>query len=348
MTETRFLAPPEEPGEIGRLGLYRVRRVLRRGDMGVVFEAADPQAHRAVALHVLLPEFAADAEAGQRLYRCAQAMASLNHAHIAAILEVGKWNQLPYLVMALPPGEMLQDRLTREGRLPLLDVLRFGWEIAEALAAIHERRLTHGNLTAGNVWLESAERSTPATPRDRAGGKPLTLGTTSDGPATTNDHVRLLDVAMTGSTADWRDDLFALGWLLYRMSTGVAPFANVTVPAIVRTAELPRPKPPAEIDNGIPLEVSQLILDLLPSDAASQVPSAVVVARRLRELHDLLTWRGVAPRRYAVEDGDDPGGTLSPRRGSKGCAIVASAALRPDRERRHSRVLRGPIRSASA
>ena len=234
MIEPNFLAPPRAPGEIGRLGLYRVRRTLRSGEAGIVFEAEDPQAHTCVALQALPPERAADAGARQRFVRGAEAMAELRHRHIVAIREVGEAQGVPYLVMPLVPGETLQDRLARDGRVPLLDVLRFGWEIAEGLAAAHGRRVAHGNLTAADVWLETTERSTAAAPHDRAGGKPLSLAQASDGPATTNDHVRLLNLAITGDAKDWRDGLFGLGWLLYRMSTGVAPFAQVTVPEVVR------------------------------------------------------------------------------------------------------------------
>ena len=83
-----FLAPPAGPGEIGRLGRYRILKQLGAGRMGIVFQAEEPRRKRTVALNVLKPEAAGKPRAGARFLREAQTAAGLEHEHIVTIYEV--------------------------------------------------------------------------------------------------------------------------------------------------------------------------------------------------------------------------------------------------------------------
>ena len=123
--EVDFLGPPAGPGEVGRLGPFRVLRVLGRGGMGVVWEAEDGRLRRRVALKVMRPELAARPEARARFLREARAMAALEHDHVVPILQVdevaipGK-GTVPFLTMPLlrglfkdrPPVRLLEIPLT--------------------------------------------------------------------------------------------------------------------------------------------------------------------------------------------------------------------------------------------
>ena len=164
---TRFLAPPERPDEIGRLGPYRVLAVLGQGGMGVVFRAEDPALDRPVALKAMLPGMAAVPTATERFLREAKAAAALKHEHIVTIYQVGEDRGVPFLAMEFLEGEPLDDRLRREGRLPLAEVLRIGREIAVGLAAAHDRGLVHRDIKPANLWLEG-----PARPRQDPGFRP--------------------------------------------------------------------------------------------------------------------------------------------------------------------------------
>ncbi len=129
---SHFLGPPQGPGELGRLGGYRVLRVLGVGGMGTVYEAEDVTLRRRVALKTMKPAVAAQPGARARFLRKARAAAALNHDHVVPIYQVGEERSLPFLAMPLLHGEMLEDRLKRMGRLPLAEALRIGREIAEA------------------------------------------------------------------------------------------------------------------------------------------------------------------------------------------------------------------------
>ena len=154
-----FLAPPQGPGELGRLGPYRVLRVFGAGGMGVVFQAEDPHLERSVALKAMKPALAASASARQRFLREAKATAAIKHDHIVTIHQVGEDRGVPFLAMEFLEGEALDERLKREKKLPLAEVLRIGREIAEGLAAAHERGLIHRDIKPGNIWLETAHPS---------------------------------------------------------------------------------------------------------------------------------------------------------------------------------------------
>src|SRR5262249_44545619 len=150
-----FLASPKGPDELGRLGPYRILKVLGTGAMGVVFHAEDPNLRRPVALKVMRPHLAASAEFHRRFLREAWLAASIEHEHIVTVYQVGADRGVPPLAMQLLRGKTLEDRLERAGgRLPLPEVLRVGRETAEGLAAAHARGLVHRDIKPANVWLE--------------------------------------------------------------------------------------------------------------------------------------------------------------------------------------------------
>src|SRR5207253_2480617 len=141
-----FLAPAEGPGEIGRLGQYRILRLLGKGGMGMVFEAEDTQLQRPVALKVVHPEVTNDPGTQQRFLREARAAAAIKHDHIVTIYQVGQDRGAPLLAMESLEGESLENRVKRETVLLLAEVLRIGREIAQGLAAAHKRGLIHRDI----------------------------------------------------------------------------------------------------------------------------------------------------------------------------------------------------------
>src|ERR1019366_1522024 len=96
---TDFLAPPQQPDEIGRLGPYRVLGVLGRGGMGVVFRAEDPALQRLIALKAMLPGLAATGSSKERFLREARAAAAVQDDHIVHIYQVGEDRGAPFLAM---------------------------------------------------------------------------------------------------------------------------------------------------------------------------------------------------------------------------------------------------------
>src|ERR1700722_5384214 len=141
-----FLAPPQAADELGRLGQYRILRILGHGGMGVVYEAEDPKLKRAVAIKAMLPALAASASCGKRFLREAEAMAQVEHDHIVRIYEISEERDIPFMAMEFLRGEPLDARLKRAEPIPLADLLRIGREIAEGLAAAHAKVLIHRDI----------------------------------------------------------------------------------------------------------------------------------------------------------------------------------------------------------
>ena len=119
-----ILGPPEGPDEIGRLGPYRILKILGAGGMGVVFQGHDPLLKRAVAIKAMLPTVAANPVNRERFLRKAQTAAAIENDHIVPIYQVGEDRDIPYLVMRLLQGETLEQRLRRQRPLPIPEALR--------------------------------------------------------------------------------------------------------------------------------------------------------------------------------------------------------------------------------
>jgi formylglycine-generating enzyme required for sulfatase activity len=280
---TKFLAPPEQPDEIGRLGPYRILAVLAQGGMGVVFRAHDPALDRLVAIKAMLPGVAAVPNARARFLREARAAATLKHPHVVTIHQVGEDHGAPFLAMEFLDGEPLDDRLRREGRLPLAEVLRIARETALGLAAAHGRGLVHRDVKPANLWLEGASGQV----------KILDFGL-AWAPA---DQTHLTQVGMIvgtpaymapeqaeGKLVDARCDLFSLGCVLYQMSTGTPPFHRETTIAVLRALALHEPPPVGELRPDAPPELSALVVRLLTKDPEGRPASAQEVAETLLAL----------------------------------------------------------------
>ncbi len=125
-----FLAPPNRPDSLGRIGHYEVLQILGKGGFGVVFRAFDEMLQRVVALKVMAPQLAAASPARKRFLREARSSAQIRHENVVGVFEVAE-QPLPYLVMEFIPGETLQQRLERGGPVEPSEVVRIGRQIAE-------------------------------------------------------------------------------------------------------------------------------------------------------------------------------------------------------------------------
>jgi WD40 repeat protein len=288
-----FLAPAEGPGELGRLGPYRVLRVFGAGGMGVVFEAEDPQLRRPVALKVLRPALATSASARARFLREAQAAAAVAHDHIVPVHQVGEDRGIPYLAMPLLRGESLEQRLRRQRRLPVAEVVRIGREAAEGLAAAHERGLVHRDVKPSNLWLEArcGETEAPATGAATGGRvRLLDFGlarAAAEGGGLTESRVIVGTPAYMApeqaraGAVDQRADLFGLGCVLYRMATGEVPFKGSDSLSTLAALASDQPRPPRQLNPAVPPALSALILRLLAKDPARRPASAAEVVAAL-------------------------------------------------------------------
>src|SRR5262245_29417277 len=144
-----------EPGV--KIGRYLIRFKLGEGGMGEVYRAQDEKLNRDVALKVLPSAFSKDQDRLLRFEQEAQAAGALNHPNILAVHDVGMNNGAPYIVSELLDGEELRAQL-KDGAFTQRRALDYARQIAEGLAAAHERGITHRDLKPENVFITSDGR----------------------------------------------------------------------------------------------------------------------------------------------------------------------------------------------
>lgn len=225
---------------------YRITSKLGEGGMGEVWRATDGKLGREVAIKVLPPEFAADADRMARFQREAQVLASLNHPNIAAIYGVEE----RALVMELVDGPTLADRIA-QGPIPIDETLQIAGQIADALEFAHERGIVHRDLKPANIKLTrdrvkvldfglAKAMTAQRTPGDAMASPTLTMRATQAG-VILGTAAYMAPEQARGQDVDARADIWAFGVTLYEMLTGKAPFAGPTISdtlAAVLTREL--------------------------------------------------------------------------------------------------------------
>ena len=261
--------------------------------MGEVYRARDTRLGRDVALKILPDNFASDPERAARFKREAQILAALDHPHIAAIhgLEVSGPTQ--FLVLELVDGGTLADRLTR-GALPVAEAIQIARQIADALAAAHEKGIIHRDLKPANIALTAndqvkvldfglAKAMESGAGNREAGSGNLANSPTLTSPAAMTQAGMILGTAAymspeqaKGRVADKRTDVWAFGCVLYEMLTGRTAFPGDdvldTLTAVMR-AEPNWSALPAET----PADLRMLLEKCLKKDRKERIADIAVV-----------------------------------------------------------------------
>ena len=280
-----------------KLGPYEIVSPLGAGGMGEVYRARDTRLGRDVAVKVLPAHLGTNADVRARFEREAKAVAALNHPHICVLHDVGREGETDYLVMELVEGETLATRL-QKGPLPLADVLRIGSQIADALDRAHRAGVVHRDLKPGNVMLgkSGAKLMDFGLARATAMGGPvsasgatmtaLTQSPTMASPLTAEGSIvgtfqYMSPEQMEGREADSRADIWALGCVLYEMTTGKRAYEGATQASLISAIMRDTPRPLAEVAPMSPPALERLILQCLAKDPDERWQSAGDVRREL-------------------------------------------------------------------
>jgi serine/threonine-protein kinase len=275
-----FLAPTDDPQSLGRIGTYEVVGVVGRGGTGIVFKAFDRTLNRLVAIKVLAPNLATNAAARRRFARESQAAAAVVHEHIVPIHAVSDQQGLPYLVMQYVPGRSLQQRLDRQGPLPIREILRIGMQSAAGLAAAHAQGLVHRDVKPANIMLENGVERVLITDFGLARTVDEASLTCSGVIAGTPQY--MAPEQARGEAIDYRTDLFSLGSVLYAMATGHSPFRAETTMGVLHRICRETPRPIQESNPEIPLWFSAIVARLHAKNPAKRYSSAAEVAELLQ------------------------------------------------------------------
>lgn len=293
---TDFLSPSQAADELGRLGQYRILKILGHGGMGVVYQGEDLKLKRSVAVKAMLPTLAASASCAQRFMREAEAMAAVEHDHIVRIYQVDDERGIPFMAMEFLKGEPLDARLNRDEPLTVQEILRIGREIATGLNAAHAKGLIHRDIKPGNVWLEAPRGRVKILDFGLARASSQEAGLTQQG-AIIGTPAYMAPEQARGSQVDARCDLFSLGVILYRMSTGIRPFVGTDTVSTLMEVAMTEPKPPIEVKPELPRELSDLVMKLLEKDPRKRPKSAAEVVRTIQEIMKKVAQKKKTPEK---------------------------------------------------
>jgi Tol biopolymer transport system component len=223
-----------------KIGPYEIQSQIGAGGMGEVYRARDSRLGREVAIKILPESFATDAERLRRFEQESQAVAALNHPNILGIYDVGTRDASPYLVSELLEGESLRAVLEK-GPIPQRKAIEYAVQIANGLAAAHDKGIVHRDLKPDNLYIcrdgrvkildfglaKLATKETPGvdgatiTGQQTAAG--VVMGTAS----------YMAPEQVRGGQIDARTDMFSFGAVLYEMLSGKRAFQRDSAPEIM-------------------------------------------------------------------------------------------------------------------
>ena len=275
-----------------RLGPYEILSLLGAGGMGEVYRARDTRLGRDVAVKVIPEPLGKDAEALSRFEREARSAGSLSDAHIVAIHDVGRMDETAYIVTELVDGGTLRDFLDR-GPMPIRRVLDISAQIAQGLAAAHEKGIVHRDLKPENVLLTRAGQAKIAdfglARLETGGGKDVSQMVTAEPNRTQSGTIAGTVAYMSpqqarGERVDFRSDQFSLGIMVQEMATGRHPFRGATAPETLTAILREEPPPLASPVAPIPERLQKIVARCLDKSPEGRYGSTLDLARDLGEI----------------------------------------------------------------
>jgi len=254
-----------------RLGPYEISSRIGAGGMGEVWRARDTRIGRDVAVKILPPNFAADTERLRRFEQEARSAGGLSHPNLVTIHDLGTYEGTPYIVMELLEGETLRDRIGSDSapHMPIRKVVDVSVQLANGLAAAHDKGIVHRDLKPENIFITSDGRVKILD----FGLAKLTIAQNGDDSRTQQRDTSPGQVVGTagymspeqvrGQEIDHRTDIFAFGAILYEMLAGHRAFRRdssvETMSAILNEDPPELSKPAGSIPPGIHRIVSRCL-----------------------------------------------------------------------------------------
>jgi serine/threonine protein kinase len=277
-----------------KLGPYDIVSPIGAGGMGEVYKAKDTRLDRSVAIKVLPEHLARDPDALARFEREAKSVAALNHPNITALFDIGKSEDIAYAVMELLEGESLRTRLAH-GPISPRKATDLAIQMAQGLAAAHEKGVVHRDLKPDNLWITKEGRLkildfglAKQTGASGIADSRLQTVEQQTEPGTVMGTIGYMSPEQVrGQSVDHRSDIFSFGVVLFEMLTGKRAFARSS--AADTMAAILKEDPPEIEDSGRPVQQGlRRILDhCLEKDPA-------------RRFHDATTWPLLWKARWAI------------------------------------------------
>lgn len=255
---------------------YRIETELGRGGMGVVYRAHDMLLDRMVAIKVL-SETGVGTEGRARLLREAQSVAKLDHPYIVPVYDAGEIDDIPFIMMQLVEGMNLRE----SGSLSLPQIINLASQLCEALEHAHRRGIVHRDVKPENI-LVTPEGTVKLMDFGLA-YSPSTTRLTQEGTVM-GTLAYLAPEQIMGEAMDGRTDLYALGVILYELTTSRLPFTGDDMLKLISQHLHSPVEPPRTYNADLPPALDDLIVSLLSKQPADRPTSAEAVRVALQSL----------------------------------------------------------------
>jgi eukaryotic-like serine/threonine-protein kinase len=269
----------------GTFSHYRILRKIGQGGRGEVFLAEDTILDRKVALKFLSPTTEQRPDVRARFLMEAKCAASIDHPFICKVYETGEVEGQGFIALEFVEGQTLAEKLNA-GALPFEKALTVAIQIAEGVAAAHERGLIHRDLKPNNIMIC---RTGHVKVMDFGLAKQLTAQPAESDDVTSVAGLQTMDGSLIGTPAymspeqirgeraDARSDVFGMGLVYFHAFSGVHPFIKRTVQATMGAIAYEGTPVLSSLAAQVPAQLSEIVTRMLMKDAASRYPSACEV-----------------------------------------------------------------------
>jgi serine/threonine protein kinase len=253
-----------------RIGDYEILGVLGSGGMGKVFKVRNVISDRIEAMKILLPDLAGRQDLADRFLREIKLLAGLNHPNIAALRTALTLNNQLVMVMEYVEGTTLATRL-EQGPIPVPDAVHYIDQVLGALSYAHSRKVIHRDIKPANMMLtpEGVVKLMDFGIARSGTDRGLTMTGTTMGSL-----YYMSPEQVKGQATDARSDLYSVGVSLYEMVTGERPFRADSDYSLMAAHVQQLPKPPIELQKGLPAALNEIILTSIAKDPAQRFQSA--------------------------------------------------------------------------
>ena len=241
---------------------YRVRAVLGRGGMSVVYQAENLRLSSVIALKVLAPELASDDVFRARFLEESRIAASLNHPNVIPIYDMGSQDDLLYIAMRYVSGTDMRQMIKKRGRILPATALFLTGQAARALDAAHRKGLVHRDVKPGNLLIERGSDDADPEHVYLADFGITKHAMSRSGLTSTGQFLGTIDYVapeqIRGTSVTGLADQYSLGCVLYECLTGRVPFEKDLDAAIIWAHVEETPTMPTMLRPELPPEVDQV------------------------------------------------------------------------------------------
>jgi serine/threonine protein kinase len=264
---------------------YRLIEVIGEGGMALVYKAECSLLCRTVAIKVLRPQYANDAEFVERFRREARSAASLSHPNVVNIYDVGQENGVDYIVMEYIPGENLKNIIKKEAPFSIRKAVDYTKQIAEALNHAHQRNIIHRDIKPHNI-LVTPDGQLKVT--DFGIARAISASSFTQTGIVVGSVQYASPEQVKGGLVGPQSDLYSLGCVFYEMLTGKVPFSGDTSISIAMQHLHDKITPVKELRLDVPVAVENILDKAMAKDTSERYPSAAAMLRDIMNFQSKL------------------------------------------------------------